>query len=311
MNGKAAALQVELVEVGPRDGLQNEALGVATADKVHLIKQLVAAGLRRIETVSFVHPQKVPQMADAAAVMAALPYPDGVTYIGLVLNEKGAIRALQTNVHELGAVVSASDGFGLRNQNQTVAQSVETALRIMRLARQDGRVAQATIAVSFGCPIEGLVPPTRVIEIAEQLMAGEPREICVADTIGVAVPAQVDDLVRRLRERVNPLPVRVHFHNTRNTAIANVWTAINAGVRTIDSSVGGIGGCPFAPRATGNVATEDVVYLLNHSGIGSGVDIEALIRTAAWCSNLLNHPVPGMVARAGDFHPTGPRRTVS
>jgi hydroxymethylglutaryl-CoA lyase len=311
MNGKAAALQVELVEVGPRDGLQNEALDIATADKVHLIEQLIASGLRRIETVSFVHPLKVPQMADAAAVMAALPYPDGVTYIGLVLNEQGAIRALQTHVHELGAVTTASDSFGLRNQNQTVAQSVETALRVMRLARQDGRAAQATIAVAFGCPFEGPIPPTRVIEIAEQLMAGEPREICIADTIGVAVPAQVQDLLHRLHERLHPLPIRVHFHNTRNTAIANVWAAINAGARTIDSSVGGIGGCPFAPRATGNVATEDVLYLLNHSGIESGVDIEALIRTASWCSKLLNHPVPGMVARAGDFHPTGARKIVS
>jgi hydroxymethylglutaryl-CoA lyase len=311
MTGMAAALQVELVEVGPRDGLQNEAISIKTSDKVHLIEQLVASGLRRIETVSFVHPQKVPQMADAAAVMAALPYPEGVTYIGLTLNEKGAIRALQTDVHELGTLATASDSFGLRNQNQTVAQSVETALRIMRLARQEGRTAQATIAVSFGCPFEGPILPTRVIEIAEQLAAGEPREICIADTIGVAVPARVEELVYRLNECLHPLPIRVHFHNTRNTAIANVWAAINAGARTIDSSVGGIGGCPFAPRATGNVATEDVLYLLKHSGIETGVDIEALIRTAAWCSQLLNRPVPGMVARAGDFHPTGPRRTLS
>jgi hydroxymethylglutaryl-CoA lyase len=307
----AAALQVELVEVGPRDGLQNEAIGISTSDKVHLIEQLIVSGLRRIETVSFVHPQKVPQMADAAAVMAALPYPEGVTYIGLALNEKGAIRALQTNVHELGTLATASNTFGLRNQNQTIAQSVQTALRIMRLARQEGRTAQASIAVSFGCPFEGRIPPTRVIEIAEQLAAGEPREIGIADTIGVAVPAQVEELVSRLNERLHPLPIRVHFHNTRNTAIANVWAAINAGARTIDSSVGGFGGCPFAPRATGNVATEDVLYLLNHSGIESGVDMEALIRTAAWCSQLLNRPVPGMVARAGDFHPTGARGSLS
>jgi hydroxymethylglutaryl-CoA lyase len=199
----------------------------------------------------------------------------------------------------------------LRNQNQTVAQSVQAALRIMRLARQEGRTAQASIAVSFGCPFEGPVPAARVVEIAEQLAAGEPREIGIADTIGVAVPAQVEELVSRLNERLHPLPVRVHFHNTRNTAIANVWAAIKAGARIIDSSVGGIGGCPFAPRATGNVATEDVLYLLNHSGVQSGVDIEALIRTAEWCSRLLNRPVPGMVARAGDFPPTGSRRTVS
>jgi hydroxymethylglutaryl-CoA lyase len=268
---------------------------------VALIQQLVDAGLRRIEAVSFVHPQRVPQMADAEAVMAALPAHDGVTFIGLVLNEKGAVRALQSRVNELGTVVAASDSFGLRNQNQTAADTVTAALQIMRLARQHGRSAQACISVAFGCPFEGRIPVATIVEMAEKLAAAEPREIALADTIGVAVPDEVSELIARVQQAISPIPIRAHFHNTRNTAIANVWAAINAGASSIDSSVGGIGGCPFAPRATGNVATEDVLYLLNHSGVTTGVDIDAVIRTAAWCGQLLNRQVPGMVSRAGDF----------
>jgi hydroxymethylglutaryl-CoA lyase len=301
VNRPGAGRTVELVEVGPRDGLQNEAVAITTESKVALIQQLVDAGLRRIEAVSFVHPQRVPQMADAEAVMAALPAHEGVTFIGLVLNEKGAVRALQSRVNELGTVVAASDSFGLRNQNQTAADTVTAALQIMRLARRHGRSAQACISVAFGCPFEGRIPVATIVEMAEKLAAAGPREIVLADTIGVAVPDEVSELIARVQQAISPIPIRAHFHNTRNTAIANVWAAISAGARSIDSSVGGIGGCPFAPRATGNVATEDVLYLLNHSGLTTGVDIDAVIRTAAWCGQLLNRQVPGMVSRAGDF----------
>jgi hydroxymethylglutaryl-CoA lyase len=301
VNRPGAGRTVELVEVGPRDGLQNEAVAITTESKVALIQQLVDAGLRRIEAVSFVHPQRVPQMADAEAVMAALPAHEGVTFIGLVLNEKGAVRALQSRVNEVGTVVAASDSFGLRNQNQTAADTVTAALQIMRLARRHGRSAQACISVAFGCPFEGRIPVATIVEMAEKLAAAEPREIVLADTIGVAVPDEVSELIARVQQAISPIPIRAHFHNTRNTAIANVWAAISAGARSIDSSVGGIGGCPFAPRATGNVATEDVLYLLNHSGLTTGVDIDAVIRTAAWCGQLLNRQVPGMVSRAGDF----------
>src|SRR5438876_5870432 len=197
-----ATRKVELVEVGPRDGLQNEPGVIKTADKVHLIGQLVTAGLRRIEAVSFVHLQKVPQMGDAECVMRSLPRSESVTYVGLTLNEKGAERALHSGVQELGTVAIASNSFGLRNQNQTVQQSIDTAVRIMRLARHEGRTAQVSIAVSFGCPFEGPIQPHKVVEIAEKLAAGQPREIGIADTIGVAVPAQVDNLVSRLRERL-------------------------------------------------------------------------------------------------------------
>jgi hydroxymethylglutaryl-CoA lyase len=301
VNRPGAGRTVELVEVGPRDGLQNEAVAITTESKVALIQQLVDAGLRRIEAVSFVHPQRVPQMADAEAVMAALPAHEGVTFIGLVLNEKGAVRALQSRVNEVGTVVAASDSFGLRNQNQTAADTVTAALQIMRLARRHGRSAQACISVAFGCPFEGRIPVATIVEMAEKLAAAGPREIVLADTIGVAVPDEVSELIARVQQAISPIPIRAHFHNTRNTAIANVWAAISAGARSIDSSVGGIGGCPFAPRATGNVATEDVLYLLNHSGLTTGVDIDAVIRTAAWCGQLLNRQVPGMVSRAGDF----------
>jgi hydroxymethylglutaryl-CoA lyase len=299
--------EIELVEVGPRDGLQNEAIPVTTRNKVALIEQLIAAGLRRIEAVSFAHPKRVPQMADAEAVMEALPDRDDVTYIGLVLNEKGAERAMRTRVNELGAVVAASDTFGRRNQNQTIAESVAAAVNIMRYARANGRSAQACISVAFGCPFEGRIPFASVVEIAEKLASGEPREVVLADTIGVAVPDEVGELIGRVQNAIRPIPIRAHFHDTRNTAIANVWAAVCAGATAIDASVGGIGGCPYAPRATGNVATEDVLYLLNHSGVATGVDIEAVIRTASWCGELLGRQLPGRVTRAGDFpRPSSP-----
>jgi hydroxymethylglutaryl-CoA lyase len=292
---------IEVVDVGPRDGLQNEQAWVDTALKVQLIERLLDAGVKRLEVASFVRPEKVPQMMDAEQVLAALPRRPGVTYIGVVLNKKGALRALEAGVQEIGTVAVASDTFGQRNQNQTMGEALLGAGEIMRLAREHGRTAQVGIAMAFGCPFEGRIDPKSVIALAKALAEYEPSEIGLADTIGVAVPGEVSELVGRVREAVPHVPVRVHFHNTRNTAVANVLAAVEAGARTVDASVGGIGGCPFAPDATGNVATEDVVYALEHSGVATGIRLGALIEAARFCSKMLGRPLPGMVSRAGDF----------
>jgi hydroxymethylglutaryl-CoA lyase len=292
---------IEIVEVGPRDGLQNEREIVSTANKLLLIERLVASGIRRIEVASFVNPAKVPQMADAEAVVAALPDRADVTWIGLVLNERGADRALSTRIDQLGAVCVATDSFAMRNQGQTSDGSVAVAGRIAALANAAGRSAQVTIGAAFGCPFEGEVPPDRVVAMAEALAGTGVVEIALADTIGVAVPAQVAALVGRVRDAVAPLPVRVHFHNTRGTGIANVWAAIGAGAASVDASLGGLGGCPFAPGAAGNVATEDVAYMLARSGVATGLDLDALIAAARWFGNIMGKPLPGMVGKAGLF----------
>ena len=295
------SISVKMVEVGPRDGLQNEKTLVSTDDKLAFIRRAIAAGSKRIEIASFVHPKLVPQMADAEDVVRELGEIDGVTRIGLTLNKRGALRAFEAGVDQLGAVCVASDGFGLANQNQTSEQTVQTANEIVRLAYAEGRTAQVTISTAFGCPFDGEVAQARVLEIVKQLADAGPCEISLADTIGVGVPSQVSSLVRKTADIIAPIPVRVHFHNTRNMAIANVWAAIEAGATIIDSSIGGIGGCPFAPAATGNVATEDVVYLLNRSGIEHGLELDGLIETAKWLETVLGAKVPSMLAAAGGF----------
>lgn len=297
----STARKIELVEVGPRDGLQNEARLVTTAHKVDLIRRAIAAGARRIEIASFVNPNRVPQMADAEQVVALLGQPEGVTRIGLVLNERGAQRALATGIDQLGAVAVASDAFGIKNQNQDTAQSADVASRIMGLAKAAGRTGQATIAVAFGCPFAGEVDPRKVVQLAANLAESGAVEIALADTIGVAVPAQVKTLVSEIKAAVAPLPVRVHFHNTRNTGIANVWAAVEAGASVVDASIGGLGGCPFAPGAAGNVASEDVTYLLERSGVTTGLDLTKLVETAQWLSGVMDKPMPSMLARAGGF----------
>lgn len=297
----SAPRSVEIVEVAPRDGLQNEARVVSTADKLALIDRAIAAGARRIEAASFVNAAKAPQMADAEAVVAGLPERDDVTFIGLALNERGATRALATRIDELGAVCVATDGLGLHNQGQTSAESLDVAKRIVRLARANSRRGQITVAAAFGCPFEGEVPRQRVVDMARAAADAEPVEVALADTIGVAVPSAVADLVGRVREAIAPLPVRVHLHNTRGTGLANVWAAVEAGARTIDASLGGLGGCPFAPGAAGNVATEDVVYMLERSGVRTGLALNELIAAVRWFSDLMGRPLPGMVSRAGGF----------
>lgn len=293
---------VEIVEVGARDGLQNEKTLVSTADKLALIGKLIGAGARRLEIASFVNPKRVPQMADAEAVVEGLGQPEGITRIGLVLNRRGAERALASGVDELGAVAIATDGFGIRNQAQTSAESVTEAKAILAMAQGAGRSAQVTISVAFGCPFEGRVDPARVVAMAAELAEAAPREIALADTIGVAVPGQVAALVRQVQAVVGKVPLRLHFHNTRNTAVANAWAGYLAGVRTFDSSLGGLGGCPFAPNATGNVATEDLAYLFAESGVATGLDLQALIAAAGWLSDqVMARTLPGMVSRAGGF----------
>lgn len=293
---------VEIVEVGPRDGLQNESAIVSTADKLGLIHRAIDYGVRRIEVTSFVNPKKVPQLADAEELVAMLPEREDVTYIGLVLNRRGAERALGTGrIDELGAVCVTSDTFGVRNQGQSSDESLAAAMEIVALAKEAGRGGQMTIATAFGCPFEGRVPIERVVEMAKRAAGVNPREIALADTIGVGVPGQVSEMVGRVREAVGDLPVRVHFHNTRGTGIANVWAAVNAGAATVDASLGGLGGCPFAPGAAGNVATEDVLYLLENSGVQTGVALPQVVEAAGWLARVMGRPLPAMVSKAPAF----------
>lgn len=296
------ALSIEIVEVGPRDGLQNEREAISTADKITLIERAVAAGARRIEVTSFVNPARVPQMADAEAVCAALPGRADVAYIGLVMNGRGADRAIATGrINQLGAVAVSTDQFAIANQSQTSDESVEAAKAIIAKARNAGLTGQVTIGASFGCPFEGEVSEARVVEMARRLAEAGPVEIALADTIGVGDPAHVERLVASVRAAINPLPVRVHFHNTRGTGLANVWAAVNAGARVVDASMGGLGGCPFAPGAAGNVPTEDVVYMLERAHIATGMDLDQLIEGSAWLSGVIGRKLPGMVAQAPRF----------
>jgi hydroxymethylglutaryl-CoA lyase len=293
---------IEIVEVGPRDGLQSESLVLPTDAKVEFIRRLAAAGLPRIEVASFVNPKRVPQMADAEAVLSALAVQSTTArYIGLVLNRKGFDRALAAGCTEVGMAIAATESFSQRNQGCSVDEGVATWLEIAAAARAAGIRAQITISTAFGCPFEGEVPASRVRDIALKLAAGEPDEIAVADTIGVAVPTQITEVFSLLRETLPDLRLRAHFHNTRNTGIANAYAAVEAGVRTLDASCGGIGGCPFAPAATGNIPTEDLVYMLHRMGYETGVDLPALLEISRWLQGKLDHAVPGMVVKAGLF----------
>jgi len=292
--------EVTVIEVGPRDGLQNEQTLVSTEDKIELISRSVAAGVRRIEAVSFSHPRLVPQMADAEAVMAGVPRVEGVSYIGLVLNRRGLDRAMAAGVDEVNVVVVATDTFSTKNQNVTTDRMLETWDEIAAVAPAGIRRSM-TIAASFGCPFEGETPPERVAEIARRAAAAGADEIALADTIGVGVPAQVRTLTRLVREAAPGVPLRFHFHNTRNTGYANALTAVEEGVTVLDASAGGFGGCPFAPAATGNIATEDLLYALHRSGKTTGIDEESVAETGAWLGTVLGKPAPALRGRAGGF----------
>jgi len=294
---------IEIVDVGPRDGLQSQPRLVDTETKLAFIARLVDAGVRRIEVASFVNPKRVPQMADADAVVAALPVRPGVRYIGLVLNEQGLARALASGINEINCVAVATDTFCRRNQGRGADEMLGLIAQLARSARDAGRPFGVTIAAAFGCPFEGEVAPATVVRIAERLVDCGVDEIALADTIGAAVPSQVKDVIAQVGRIAGRTPLRVHFHNTRNTGIANVYAALESGVRIFDASCGGVGGCPFAPGATGNVATEDVLFLLHRMGFTSGVDIARIIATSQWLEQPLGAPLPAMVARAGVFPP--------
>jgi hydroxymethylglutaryl-CoA lyase len=293
--------RIEIVEVGPRDGLQSEPDVLPTATKLEYINRAVGAGIRRLEVASFVHPKKVPQMADAEAVLAGLPRPDGVVYIGLVLNRRGFDRALAAGVHEVGMPVVATDTYNQRNQGVPTAKSIADWLEIAREAHAAGIRCSVTISTAFGCPFEGEVPLQRILDIAEQVAEGGPVEIALADSIGVGVPSQVTEMLAAVRRRLPDMPLRCHFHNTRNTGLANAYAAALSGVSALDASIGGIGGCPFAPAATGNIPTDDLVYMLNRSGINTGVDLDRIIATSDWLAETLGRGVPAMLPRAGNF----------
>ncbi len=298
---------VQIVEVSPRDGLQNESERVSTADKIALIVKLIEIGARRIEVASMVNPRRVPQMADAEAVIAGLPDDPRVSYTALCLNERSVDRAIASRqaargVDEAGCVLVATDRFGVANQGQTVADGVAANRAMIAKAKHAGLRAQVTIAAAFGCPFEGRVPQERVLDLAEAMVEAGAQELAFADTIGVGVPVQVGEMVERAFDRLGrEFPVRVHLHDTRGMAPANAWAAYLAGCRIFDSALGGLGGCPFAPGAAGNVATEELIYLFDQSDIECGIALTPALAANRWFAGVMGRPLPSRVGRAGDF----------
>lgn len=295
-------MQVEIIDVSPRDGLQNEKRLLDTSIKVELIRRLADAGIRRLEATSFVHPGKVPAMADAEAVMAGVPRDGRVSYIGLVLNEKGLDRAISAGCDEIAYAVVVTDTFSLRNQGTTTAQGIDLWHRLAGKARQAGVRPSLVVSAAFGCPYEGEVAVARVAEVVEACLASPPARLSLADTIGVGTPADVKERFGAIASLVGPdIQLGTHFHNTRNTGIANAYAALEAGVRSFDASLGGIGGCPFAPDATGNICTEDLVYMFHRMGLDTGLDLASLAATANWLRTHLGDSVVGLYSRAGAF----------
>ena len=293
--------RVEIVDVGPRDGLQSQPKILDTDTKIALIERLIDAGIKRLEVASFVNPKRVPQMADADELIRRLPRRDDVSYIGLVLNEKGFDRALASGIEQINCVTVTTDTFCQRNQGKSSAEMLDVIESIARRAQDAGKFFGVTIATSFGCPFEGEVRPELVVDIVRRLVDMGADEIAFADTIGVAVPSDVRRLIELVQPVAGDTSLRMHFHNTRNTGIGNVYAAVESGIRIFDASCGGVGGCPFAPRATGNIGTEDVLYLLHRMGFESGVDIEKVIETSKWLEGPLEAQMPAMITRAGVF----------
>jgi hydroxymethylglutaryl-CoA lyase len=292
---------IEIVEVGPRDGLQNEDTILTTRQKIDLIDHLVRAGVRRIEAVSFAHPTYVPQMADAEAVMEGIEPADGVSYIGLVMNARGLERALATRVDEINMPIMATDTFNRENQGVATAESIAVLRDAVAAAHARDVSVSATIGGAWGCPFEGEVPIAGLLRVVETVAAAGVDELAVADTIGVADPWAVTERIDAVSAMTGDLPLRVHFHDTRNTGIANTYAAIQSGVRVVDASVGGIGGCPFAPAATGNIPTDDLVYMLDRAGFSHGLSLQGLIGVSGEVADALGRDVPAMLPRAGGF----------
>lgn len=294
--GEMMAASVTVCDVGPRDGLQNEAETLPPAVRADLVNRLAAAGLPKVEAVSFVSAERVPQMGGAEEVVAGIERRKGVVYAGLVLNEKGHERLAATGLDAVHFTLGATESFNRRNANRSVDESVAELDRI-----ETALPVSVSISVSFGCPFEGEVAPKTVLALAERCVAAGAGEIVFADTIGVGLPRQTRELVvegAKLAPRVG-----VHLHNTRNTGFANAYAALGADARAFESSVGGLGGCPFAPRATGNIATEDLVYLLHGEGVETGIDLDALLGVSRWLEGVLGRELPGQVYRAGAFAP--------
>ena len=294
---------VEIVDVSARDGIQNERRILPLDTKLELISRAIAAGARRLEVTSFVNPARVPQMADAAELAARLPRGpehERARFIGLALNAKGFERAAQAGLDEVNFVTVASDTFCRRNQGADTFDNLRVWAEVAQAAR--GRIAAGiTIGAAFGCPFEGEVPLDRLLKVVDAAMAHDPFELALADTIGVATPHDVAERVGAVRAAFPDVRLRLHLHNTRNTGIANAWVGLMAGVDCFDAALGGVGGCPFAPRATGNIAIEDLVYMFDRAGIATGYDLDAAIAAAAWLEAELGHTVPGMVMKAGGF----------
>ena len=293
--------RIEIVEVGPRDGLQNEKTLLEVGQKLEMIARLESAGARRMEVVSFVNPKRVPQMAGAEEIMAALPHRDGRSRIGLVLNMRGWDRCVEARCDEANVVICASDGFGIRNQGASSAEQVETLAAIMAAKKPGDPPVSMTVSVAFGCPFEGEVPEARVVEIVRAAADLKVDEIALADTIGVADPWVVRRRIEAARKVMGDIPLRLHFHDTRNTGLANAFAGVEAGVDILDASVGGLGGCPFAPNATGNIGTEDLVYMLERAGFETTYDLPQLIELGNWASGLVGKSPAASVSRAGGF----------
>jgi len=298
---------ITIVEVGPRDGLQSEPEILPTDSKVKFIEMAIDAGIRRLEVASFVHPKRVPQMADAEALLENLPQREDVSYIGLIMNERGLDRALTTQVDEVGMVVLSTDTYNHKNQGVGIDESIVAWRKIAKRAQDNGLRANVMISSAFGCPYEGEVKAERIVDLAKRVVEAGPAELGIADSIGVAVPSQVTNLLGMLREVIGDLPVRCHLHNTRNTGLANAHAAVEAGATYLDASIGGIGGCPFAPAATGNIPTDDLLYMLDRSGVDTGVSLEKIIAASRWLERELGRSVPALLPKAGIF-PAGTAR---
>ena len=296
---------VEIVDVSPRDGLQSQPILLDTSAKLELIQRLVDSGIRRMEAVSFVNPKRVPQMADAELVVKGLPQQDGLRFIGLVLNMRGYERAVATGIDEINCVVVASETFSMRNQGASLDQTMQNVTNICKQAETTNIAKGVTVAAAFGCPFEGEIPQGQVINLVERLADIGYKEIALADTIGVASPSDVSRLLTGINRLNLDIKLRCHFHNTRNTAVANTYVAIQEGVRSFDASCGGVGGCPFAPAATGNVATEDLLYMIHRMGMRTNINVDKVIETAKWLEGPLQASVPSMLSKAGVFPKPG------
>ena len=293
--------KVSILEVGPRDGLQSEPEILPTEIKKEFITRTINAGIKNIEVTSFVHPKKVPQMADAEKLVESLPDRDDVTYICLIMNQRGFERARDCGIDEVGMVIVSTDTYNMKNQNVVTQQSIDNWLDIASSAKSAGIRTSVVIACSFGCPYEGEVDPEHIASIAEQILKGEPDVLGLADSVGVAVPNQIKTTFSLIKDLAPTIPLRTHLHNTRNTGLANAAAAVEVGVSIIDASTGGIGGCPFAPKATGNIPTDDLLYMLDRSGIETGVNLKEIVKTTNWLENQLGRSVPAMVPKAGIF----------